>query len=232
MAPLKDFLPRAGMRYVPGVHVTGRQRRDRQILKGLERSATISAATQKNLKASKRVVDAMLADTLSVGLHPNHIRILNESGDLVEFLDSLRLVTHLGSEMSEASFVKLFQVLVDARREWKANPTNFLQDHEHSRTAKSIDELLRQTNDRWNDVHFAFFDLVGGFEEDENDNGGNMGENDDGGIAPESESQEVAEARMALEGMSIGGRDVDGEKQEDAEEESQEPFGDDMDIDG
>ncbi|KAI1644464.1 uncharacterized protein F4817DRAFT_318777 [Daldinia loculata] len=123
-----------------------------------------------------RAVDQALADMFTIGVKPEIINHLtSKDGGLLDFLSALKEAIPWARSLGESIFFQFFERLVKARKEWQENPRPPFDPSQHSRTARSIDNLLRETGDLWSKAEFEIYELVGGWEEDnEND------ENDDG----------------------------------------------------
>ncbi|KAF3069822.1 putative glutamate carboxypeptidase 2 protein [Daldinia childiae] len=112
----------------------------------------------------------------AIAVEPEIINHLTaEDGGLLDLLSALKEATPWARSLGESVFFQFCECLVKARKEWQGNPRLPFDPSQHSQTARSIDNFLREIGDRWNDVEFEIYELVGGWEEDDENN-----ENDSG----------------------------------------------------
>ncbi|KAI1464179.1 uncharacterized protein F4812DRAFT_462929 [Daldinia caldariorum] len=144
---LMIFLPRAGMIYPPGHHFLQRSRKDNIVMVSLEQ-AGFAEHSRLPAKKTTRAVDEALASIFTTAMEPDIIQHLTtEDGDLFDFLGVL------------------CERLAEARKEWQQNPRPPFDPDQQSKTARSIDALLSAVGDRWNRAEFEIYELVGGWEE-------------------------------------------------------------------
>ncbi|KAI1138152.1 hypothetical protein F5Y05DRAFT_413466 [Hypoxylon sp. FL0543] len=224
---LKEFLPNAGMVLPSSTIVLGMQRRDTGIMKAFEVANFAEAGTGPT-KAAKAAVDQALAQTFILATSPQMMKELcGEGGGVLHFLGVLRTAVPWAERVGESTFIKFCQCLVDARLAWKKNPRPPFNIIEHSATARAIDDLLEAAGPKWCHADFEIYALVGGFEEDE--------END-----KEEEGGEASGANQAGESSSSAGpsdstdiemTDLAEALEEDSQEEELRRGMEEMDLD-
>ncbi|KAI0839198.1 hypothetical protein F5Y06DRAFT_295816 [Hypoxylon sp. FL0890] len=148
MSCLRDFLPRAGMVYESDQNLLGRQSRDAKILNAFCQTGFVTIAKDASNKDSMKNFDDILAETFAIALQPH-------------LLDLLRL--------GEATFFCFFWAIVSARQNWNATPRSRLDISMHSKTALQIDALLEKMGVFYSPVDYEIYKLVGGLEEDDDD---------------------------------------------------------------
>ncbi|KAI1479254.1 hypothetical protein K445DRAFT_10081 [Daldinia sp. EC12] len=168
---LELFLPRAGMIYPPACRFLKRKRQDVRVMISFEKAGFAEPGKGPRRRA-KRVIDEALAEMFTLGMQPEIISHLSAGGGgLLDFLCALKHNVTWAKRIGESTFIQLCERLVKARRAWQENPRPPFDPNQQSKTARSIDALLGATEGRWNGVEFEIYELVGGWEEGEDENG-------------------------------------------------------------
>ncbi|KAI6080200.1 hypothetical protein F4821DRAFT_266121 [Hypoxylon rubiginosum] len=230
---LKQFLPKAGMIWPEELVLLHEERRDRKVLIAMKSMVAISTSTRQETKAAMKAVDEMLATLFTTALQPPVLQILEEQESSYEFLCVVHRSNALAAKVSEATFVLLFGVLVEARMAWMKNPRNPYDIAQHGITARTIDEFLRQAPS-WTNANIGFYEaaLQGGYDHDDMDVKVNK---------EDQEAQEAQEEDMEMDEPKEAATmqmEIDGEMEDEHEEEEDEEVNDiargidDMEIDG
>ncbi|KAK6948984.1 hypothetical protein Daesc_009056 [Daldinia eschscholtzii] len=172
------FLPHAGMIYPPAGRFLNRQPRDVSVMVSFEKAGFAEPGKGPRRRA-KKMIDEALAEMFTLGLQPEIISHLSAGGGgLLDFLSVLKHNVTWAKSIGESTFIQLCERLVKARRAWQENPRPPFDPSQQSKTARSIDALLGATEGYWNNVEFEIYELVGGWEEgdDENENDKNKSE--------------------------------------------------------
>ncbi|KAI1803626.1 hypothetical protein F4811DRAFT_327141 [Daldinia bambusicola] len=166
---LRTFLPRAGMIYPSKRYFLNKRFKDTIVMILLERAGFAEPTKGPRLKAV-RAVDEALASIFTIAMKSDIIcHLTAEDGDLLDFLGVVKDAVSWAERIRESTFIQLCERLVEARNAWQQNPRPPFDPDKQSKTARSIDALLKAIGNRWNRAQFEIYELAGGWEEDDGD---------------------------------------------------------------
>ncbi|OTA87349.1 hypothetical protein M434DRAFT_15496 [Hypoxylon sp. CO27-5] len=232
---LKEFLPRTGMVFPSANLVLGVRRKDTRVMKAFE-VANFAEVRGGPTKTAKAAVDQALAETFTLALDPQIFKHLTTKGKgLFDFLGALKKAVPWAGRVGESTFIKLCQCLVDARLAWKASPRPPFDINQHCATARSIDVLLEAAGGRWSSAMFEIYEIVGGFNEDEDEDEDVEGDE----VEEEKGEQETSQAGLpsssadpSSSSVDIQMTDLAAALEEDLQEEELRQGFEEMDLDG
>ncbi|KAI2782605.1 hypothetical protein F4815DRAFT_504781 [Daldinia loculata] len=168
---LLRVLPGLGMNYPHTGYLLGQPRKDDSVVTALEKAGLIPTGKGKAATSSTKPVDEALADMFALGLRPDiKIHLTAQNGGLLEFLSALKKAVPWAQNIGESVFIELCERLVAARmvcRETSSEPWG----PNRCSTATSIDEMYKEIRGLWNIAEFELYEIMGGYEEEDNANG-------------------------------------------------------------
>ncbi|KAI1404806.1 hypothetical protein F4819DRAFT_503397 [Hypoxylon fuscum] len=203
MRILKTLLPKSGMIYSLEKDILGHRDRDAKVLNALATTYSLGFGSRSKDKVCQESIDSILAGMFA-SVRSNQDLMAKLRGEPLEFLSVLRITTAWGQLVNDSPFFQMVKCLLNARRTWIADPRPPFDQLQHCRTARAIDEFLALAGTNWGVAEFTLYDLVGGWEEDGEEDQEMNTEEDEEINAEVDEEMGLEETRSAIEAMDIG----------------------------
>lgn len=184
---LYEILPRAGMVVDHTQPFLSSVRRDTLLLKRLRLAGVVGNAFFKRNEYRGPMNDA-LTGMMNAAAESEHLRPKSQEEKtddekvvpFLTFVEEVQARTTWASSMSASLFVDLFSAVLGARVAWKKNPRPPFAPEQHSSTAIAAQRLLDLAPAIWDtaQTELEFYELAGGFDEDEDEKEGEVSTRD------------------------------------------------------
>ncbi|KAI5924216.1 hypothetical protein F4810DRAFT_709934 [Camillea tinctor] len=160
---LKKMMPKNGLIYRPQCCITRKRRHDAYIFLAFLRAGLVTEGNRsRDVGNAKQAIDQAMTSSISIASTADVINKLEEDDSedvigIIRFFDALKPRLAWAENINDTAFYDFIFFIIEARREWKANPQYPFELEEHCTMARAIDNFLELTgSSRWDRARAEF----------------------------------------------------------------------------